>query len=122
MSRFPVNAVLFFLLLLALFFVWDFSQRIITNARLAQLEQTYTQLVQEEEARNHMLRERKEYVQSDDFVIEYVRGKWRWALPSDTIVIPQITPAPTPTPIPATPTPIPTKTFQQQLFDLLFGP
>lgn len=122
MSRLPSQTIILFSAIITLFFLWDFSQRVITSMQLLQLEKAYEQWVADEEKRNALLRTRQAYVQSDDFVIDYTRRNWRWAFPNDTVVIPQITPAPTPIPTPPAPTPIPTKTFQQQLFDLLFGP
>jgi cell division protein FtsB len=121
MSRLPIQFITIFIIVLTLFFLWDFSQRVVTSVRLAQLEKTYEQLVAQEEERNRILRELKTYIQSDEYVIDYARRKLRWALPNDTVVIPQITPVPTPTPGAPTPTPIPTKTFQQELFDFLLG-
>lgn len=122
MSRLPIQTIALFLVIVAAFFLWDFSQRLLINLQLWQLETTYAQQVREEEARNAQLRQQRDEVTTDDFVVDYARRQWRWALPNDTVVIPQITPAPTPVPVPPTPTPIPTKTLPQELFDLLFGP
>lgn len=122
MSRLPIQTIALFLVIVVAFFLWDFSQRILINLQLWQLEKMYEQQVREEEARNAQLRQLRDYVTTDDFVIDYTRRNWRWALANDTVVIPQITLAPTPIPIPPTPTPLPTKTLQQELFDLLFGP
>ncbi|MCX7838903.1 MAG: hypothetical protein N2559_05545 [Anaerolineae bacterium] len=122
MSRLPIQTIALFLIIVAAFFLWDFSQRILINLQLWQLEKTYEQQVREEEMRNTELRQLRDYVATDEFVNDYARRNWRWALPNDTVVIPQITPVPTPTPRPTTPTPIPTKTLQQQLFDFFFGP
>jgi cell division protein FtsB len=121
MSRLPVH-ITAFIVIIALFLLWDLGQRVMTSLRLMQLEQTYEQQLAEAEARNRELQKLKEYVQSDEYVIDYARRHWRWAFPGDTVVIPQITPVPTPTPSPATPTPIPTRTFQQKVFDFLLGP
>lgn len=122
MAHLPIRTIALFLVIVAAFFLWDFSQRILINLQLWQLEKTYEQQVREEEARNAQLRQLRDDVITDDFVIDYTRRNWRWALANDTVVIPQITPAPTPVPVSPTPTPLPTKTLQQELFDLLFGP
>lgn len=122
MFRLPIQTIALFFVIVAAFFLWDLSQRILINFQLWQLETMYEHKVQAEETRNAKLRQIRDYVLTDDFVIDYTRRNWRWALANDTVVIPQITPVPTPTPRPATPTPIPTKTLPQELFDLLFGP
>ncbi len=122
MSRvsFQVAAILLFIV--TIFFLWDFSQRVITNVRLAQIEKTYEQAVAQEEQRNRDLRERKQFVQTDGYADWYARHYWHWASPNDIVVIPQIPPTPTPNRNTPTPAPVPTKTWQQELFDFLFGP
>lgn len=122
MSRvsFQVAAIIIFAA--TLFFIWDFSQRIVTNARIAQNEKRLERQVAQAEATHSALVERKQYVQSDAFVEEKVRTDWRWAREGDTVVIAQKTLAPTPVPSAPQPTPIPEKPWWQDVLDFLFGP
>ncbi len=122
MSRvsFQVLAILIFTA--TLFFLWDFSQRVVTNVRLAQAEQQLEQRVAQEQAKNTALRELKRRAQTDAYAEEYVRRNWHWARSEDTVVIPQITPAPTPIVSAPAPTPPPAKAWWQDWLDFLFGP
>jgi hypothetical protein len=122
MSRVSFQVIAIVIFAATLFFLWDFSQRVITNVRLAQTEKLYEQRVAQEEAKNNALREQKQRVQTDAYVEGYVRGNWHYALPGDNVVMPQVTPEPTPSasaPAPAAP---PTKAWWQDLLDFLFGP
>ncbi|MEW5720378.1 MAG: hypothetical protein AB1817_17265 [Chloroflexota bacterium] len=122
MSRvsFQVLAILIFTA--TLFFLWDFSQRVVTNVRLAQAEQQLEQRVAQEQAKNAALRELKRRAQTDAYAEEYVRRNWHWARSEDTVVIPQITPAPPPVASAPAPTPPPAKAWWQDWLDFLFGP
>jgi hypothetical protein len=122
MSRvsFQVAAILIFVA--TLFFLWDFSQRVITNVRLAQAEQQLEQRVAQEQARNDALRALKQRAQSDAFAEDFARRHWHWAKPEDIVVIPQITTAPTPMVSAPVPTPPPAKAWWQDWLDFLFGP
>lgn len=122
MSRVSFQVIAILIFVATVFFLWDYSQRVINNVRLAQIEKAYEQAVSQEELRNLELRRRKQEVQTDAYADWYVRHYWRWALPGDTVVVPQIPPTPTPHRQTPTPTPIPTKTWQQEWFDFLFGP
>ncbi|MBM3127137.1 MAG: hypothetical protein FJ009_00700 [Chloroflexi bacterium] len=122
MFRVSFQAVAILIFAATLFFLWDFSQRVITNVRLAQTEKVYEQGVATEEARNKALREQKQRVQTDAYADWYARHHWRWALPGDTVVVPQKTPAPTPNVSAPAPTPPPAKAWWQDLLDFLFGP
>jgi cell division protein FtsB len=122
MSRvsFQIAAIVFFTF--TLFFVWDFSQRILTNVRLAQTEQRLEQQVGKADATHAALVEIKKNVQTDAYIEEKVRRDWRWAREGDKVIVPQITPAPTAAPNVAQPAPLPEKPWWEDWFDFLFGP
>lgn len=122
MSRVSFQVVTILIFVATLFFLWDFSQRVITNVRLAQTERQLEQRVAQERARNIALRELKQRAQSDAFAEDFARQNWRWAKPGEIVVISQITPQPTPIISVPAPTPLPPKAWWQDLFDLLFGP
>jgi hypothetical protein len=122
MSRVSFQVIAIVIFAATLFFLWDFSQRVITNVRLAQTEKMYEQRAAREETKNNALREQKQRVQTDAYVEGYVRENWHYALPGDNVVIPQATPAPTPSVSAPAPTPPPAKAWWQDLFDFLFGP
>jgi hypothetical protein len=104
---------------LALFIVWDFSQRVVTTLRLAQSEQELDQRVAQAQATRTALIEQKKRVQTNAFAEDYVRRNWHWARDGETVVIPQVTPA---TPKSATSTtPPPQTTWWQDLLEFLFG-
>jgi hypothetical protein len=103
-----------------LYFVWDFSQRVVTSVRLTQSEQALEQDVMHAQATQTALFDKKKQVQSDIYVESVVR-KWHWAKDGETVVITQITPAPTP--VIGVPRPAPTaeSPWWQQLLNFLFG-
>ena len=103
-----------------LYFVWDFSQRIVTSIRLTQSEHTLEQEVASAQATQTALFDKKKQVQSPQYVETVVRG-WHWAKDGETVVITQITPAPTPVMIVPQPAPAPEIPWWQQLFNFLFG-
>ena len=122
MSRvtFQIAAIVFFTF--TLFFVWDFSQRVLTYVRLGQAEQRFEIQVAHAEATHAALADIKKNVQTDAFVEDKVRRDWRWARDGDRVVIPQITPAPTAAPNVTQPAPIAGKPWWEDWFDFLFGP
>ena len=83
---------------LALFLVWDFTQRGATLARLSDLEQSKQQQLARAQATQVALSEQKKDAQTDERVKKIARG-WGWVETGDTLVR---TP-PTPTAIPLTP-------------------
>jgi hypothetical protein len=108
---------------LAIFVIWDFSQRMVTSVRLSQAEQTLDSQVAREQAIKNDLLDKRKQVQSDAFVEAYVRSKWHWVKDGDKIAIPQITPAPAPIlPIMPAPAPTPEPSTLQRIWDFLFGP
>ena len=123
MSRMPIQVAAIITFAFALFFVWDLSQRVVTNIRLAQTEKQLEYDVARDRATQTALIEKKKYVQSSAYVETVARG-WNWAKEGETVAKPQITPATTPTVISAPPTPLPTpeKSWWQNLFEFLFGP
>lgn len=122
MSRISFQVVAILIFVAALFFLWNFSQRVVTNVRLAQEEQQLEQSAAQEEAKNTALRDLKQRAQTDAYAEDFVRRNWHWALPNDNVVIPQITPAPTPVVNAPAQTPLPTKGWWQDWLDFLFGP
>ncbi len=124
MSRLPIQFLVIPILALALFFVWDFSQRVVTNVRIDQTEKAYETQVANAEATRTALIAEKTRVASPEYAEEVARTKWRWAKNGETVVVAQVTPvAPTPVPVPqATTVPTPTTTWWQDLVDFLFGP
>ena len=108
---------------LAIFVVWDFSQRMVTSVRLSQAEQALEIQVAQEQATQTTLLDKRKQVQSDFYVEQYVRSKWHWVKDGDKIALPQITPAPAPI-LPAVPAPAPTPepSLVQRIWDFLFGP
>jgi hypothetical protein len=103
-----------------LYFVWDFSQRVVTSVRLTQSEQALEQDVAHAQATQTALFDRKKQVQTDAYVESVVR-KWHWAKDGETVVITQITPAPTPVIGVPQPQPAPQVPWWQQILNFLFG-
>ena len=122
MSRMSFQVAAIIIFAATLFFIWDFSQRIVTNARIAQNEKQLEVQVARAEATHSALLARRQYVQSDAFIEDKVRTDWRWARENDTVVVTQKTPAPTPPPSAPQPTPLPLKPWWQDVLDFLFGP
>ena len=123
MSRLPIQFLIIPILALALFFVWDFSQRIVTNIRIDQTEQVYSTRVAQAQATQVALIAEKTRVASPDYAEEVARSKWRWAREGEMVVVPQVTSvAPTPAPVPQAFAPKPTTSWWQDLVDFLFGP
>ena len=122
MSRVSFQVVAILVFAATLFFVWDFSRRVVTNVRLAQTEKQLEQQVAREEAKNTALREWKQRAPTDAFAEDFVRRNWHWARPEDNVVIPQIIPMPAPVGSAPAPTPPPAKAWWQDWLDFLFGP
>jgi hypothetical protein len=108
---------------LAIFVIWDFSQRITTSMRLSQTEQALEVQVANEQVKQQELLDKRKQVQSDTFVEVYARSKWHWVKDGDKIAIPQITPAPAQVmPSVAAPVVTPEPSLGQRIWDFLFGP
>ena len=122
MSRVSFQIIAIVVFAFTLFFVWDFSQRIVTNVRLSQTEKRLELEVAHAEATRTALGVEKKHVQTDAFVEDKVRRDWQYTREGDTLVIPKITPAPTPAPAAPLPTPIPEKPWWREVLDFLFGP
>jgi hypothetical protein len=103
-----------------LYFVWDFSQRVVTSIRLTQSEHALEQEVASAQATQTALFDKKKLVQSPQYVETVVRG-WHWAKDGETVVITQITPAPTPVMVLPQPAPAPEIPWWQQILNFLFG-
>jgi cell division protein FtsB len=107
----------------AIFVIWDFSQRVLTSVRLSQAEQALEIQVAREQATKNNLVDKRKQVQSDAYVEAYVRSKWHWVKDGDKIAIPQITLAPAPLiPFMPAPAPTPEPSTLQRVWDFLFGP
>jgi cell division protein FtsB len=123
MSRLPIQFLAIPIIALTIFFVWDFSQRVVTNLRIDQAAKEYTIKVAHAQATQTALIAEKARVASPDYAEEVARSKWRWARDGETVVVTQVTPvAPTPVPVPQISIPKPTTTWWQDLVDFLFGP
>ena len=102
---------------LALFLVWDFSQRAATLARLTDMEQLKQQQLARAHATQVALVEGKKDAQSDDRVKKIARGLG-YADPNDMVV--RTPPTPTAIPIPQTrPAPAPAKNWLDLLLEFL---
>jgi len=123
MSRLPIQVFAILVFALTLFFLWDFSQRVVTNIHLAQTEQDLESKVAQAQATNAALMAEKTRVASPDYAEQVARSKWHWVRDGETLVVTQVTPAaPTPAPSILSSTPAPEIPWWQQLFDFLFGP
>ena len=123
MSRLLIQFLAIPILALTFFFVWDFSQRVVTNVRIDQAEKEYEIKVAQAEVIRTALIAEKTRVASPAYAEEVARSKWRWARDGEMVVIPQVTPvAPTPVPVPQIPIPKPASSWWQELVDFLFGP
>ena len=120
MPRGSIQLILIVVVAFTLYFVWDFSQRVVTSIRLTQSEQALAQDVAHAQATQTALFDKKKQVQTDAYVESVVR-KWHWAKDGETIVITQITPAPTPAMSAPQPTSPAEPPWWQQLFNFLFG-
>jgi len=122
MSRVPVQALAILAFALTLFFIWDFSQRIITNIRLGETQAQLEVDVASAQATRDALAAKKVRVASPEFAEVEARTKWHWVRDGETLVLTQVTPAPTPMPSAPTPTPTPEIPWWQQLIEFFFGP
>lgn len=123
MSRVPFQVFTVLAFALTLFFIWDLSQRIVTNVRLTQAEQQLERQAANAKATRDALAARKAYVASPEFAEAEARTKWRWIRDGETLVITHVTPAPTPPPsAPVAPTPTPETPWWQSWIDFFLGP
>ncbi|MDE3087919.1 MAG: hypothetical protein KGJ80_00850 [Chloroflexota bacterium] len=120
MPRLSIQLAAIVLSAFALYFVWDFSQRVVTSVRLTQDVQQSEQDVAHAQATQVALQNKKKLVQSNDYVETTVR-KWHWLRDGETLAIPQITPAPTPRVNAPLPPPAPETPWWQQILNFLFG-
>jgi hypothetical protein len=120
MRRVPVQFAIIVVVAFGIYFVWDFGQRVVTSIRLTEYEQQLDGQLQQAQATQTALIEKKDLAQSDTYVEQVARG-WRWAKDGDTIVVTQITPAPTPAVSAPEPTPTPEAPLWQQILNFLFG-
>ncbi len=122
MPRLSFQVVAILVFAATLFFVWDFSQRVVTNIRLAQIEKQLEQEVSQAQAKNAALRAQKTRAASPEFAEGFVRSQWHWVRDGETLVIPQVTPAAPPPASAQSVAPKPETPWWQNLFDFLFGP
>ena len=123
MSRLPFQLLAIFVFALTLFFIFDFSQRIVTNLRLTQTEEQLELQVAQAQATRDALDAKRQRVTSPEYAESEARTKWHWVRDGETLVLTQVTPvaAPPVTPVP-TSTPVPEIPWWQNLIDFLFGP
>lgn len=123
MSRLPVQVLAIIAFALTLFFIFDFSQRIITNIRLAETEKQLEQQVAQAQATRDALAAQRDRVSSPAFAESEARTRWHWVRDGETLVLTQVTPAVAPPAAPTpTPRPEPEIPWWQTLIDFLFGP
>ncbi len=120
MPRLPLQLLTIVVFAFTLYFVWDFSQRVVTSIRLDQSAEQAQHAVDRAKATQTALVEKKKLVQSAPYIETVVRG-WHWAKDGEMLVIPQITPAPTPVVSAPLPPPPPDVPWWQQIFNFLFG-
>ncbi len=123
MSRLPNQVFLIVVFALTLFFIFDFSQRMLVNIRLEQTAQQLERQVAQAQATRDALANKRTLVSSPEYAESYARTRWHWVRDGETLVLTQVTPiaAPPASPVPA-PTPIPEIPWWQKLSEFLFGP
>ncbi len=121
MPRVSVQLLAILAFTIILFIAWDFSQRVMLTFRLNQAEEELDQRLTEAQAVRDQLRQRRQYVQTDQFVEEEIRRR-HWARDGETIMIPLITPPPPPPVVVPTPVPTPGPPVWDELYNFLFGP
>ncbi len=120
MSRFPFQLILVAAITLGLFFAWDLSQRIISGARLNDVQTQAEKQNAQVKATQVALIALKTRVASNDFIEDKARREWGWTREGENIVQAVVTPAPTPTPTPpATPTPAPEPSLLETILRFL---
>jgi hypothetical protein len=121
MSRVSVQILAILAFTFLLFIAWDFSQRVMLTFRLTTVEQELDRRTAEAEAVRDLLRQRRQYVQSDLFIEEEIRRR-HWLRDGETLMIPLITPPP-PAPVTSpTPTPSAGPPIWEDWVNFLFGP
>lgn len=118
--RLPLQLLTIVVFAFTLYFIWDFSQRVVTSVRIDQSVEQAQRDVDHAKATQTALVEKKQLVQSAPYVETVVRG-WHWAKDGEMVVIPQITPAPTPVVRAPLPAPLPDVPWWQQILSFLFG-
>jgi hypothetical protein len=120
MPRGSIQLLVIVVFAFTLYFIWDFSQRVVTSIRLTQSEQAAELQVAHAQATQTALIEKKKQVQSDAYVESVVRG-WHWGKDGETVVVSLITPAPTPMVSVPPPVPAAEAPWWQQILNFLFG-
>lgn len=120
MNRFPFQLLLVVAITLGVFFAWDLSQRIISGARLNEVQTQAEKQNAQAKATQVALIALKTRVASNEFVEDKARRDWGWTREGETIVQAVVTPAPTPTPTPPpTPAPTPEPSFFEMILRFL---
>lgn len=102
---------------------WDFGRRIVENVTLVHAAQAADAELVNAEKINVQLRELKEDVTTDEWVIKKARVDLHYARENETLFIPAATPiAPNNAPAPVIQTAPPTRPFWQDLLETIFGP
>lgn len=123
MSRLPNQVLTIVVSALMLFFIFDFSQRILVNIRLDQTKNQLERQVAQAQATRDALANKRALVSSPAYAESYARTQWHWVRDGETLVLTQVTPvaAPPALPVPA-PTAVPEIPWWQKLIEFLFGP
>jgi len=114
--------IVIMIVVVALILAWDFGRRIVETLQLIQSAQAAEQRLEQVSRENAQLKQLKEYVKTDEFVIKKSRIDLHYARENETIVIPAATPAVAPTPVPVIAAPAPARPFWQDWLEALFGP
>ncbi|MBI5302077.1 MAG: hypothetical protein HY868_08070 [Chloroflexi bacterium] len=116
MARFPFQLLVVIAITLGVFFAWDLSQRIISGARLNDVQTQAEVQRAHAQATQVALVALKTRIATNEFVEDKARREWGWSRDGETVVQAIVTPAPTPTP---TPPPFPTPTPEPSLLETI---
>lgn len=113
--------IIIFVVAIGLILAWDFGRRILETVQLIQAVQAADQQYQQVQQVNVELKQLKQDVTTDDWVIKKARADLHYARENETLFIPAATPpagaAPQPTPAP----PVPTRSVWQDVLEAIFG-
>src|SRR5262245_35179818 len=105
----------------ALFLAWDFGRRILDTIQLVQAAQQAATDLQTAQRVNVQLKQLKNDVTTDEWVIKKSRIDLHYARDNETVFVPAATPVPPVPPPPAIPAP-PPRPWWQDWLEAIFGP